>query len=207
MSDRRLIAYTDYKSPYAYLAKDPTYALAAATGVAVEWRPYVLNIPDFLGSARVDQDGTVVEADRTPHQWRRARYLYMDCRRKARARGIVIRATTKIWDSTLAAAGMLFAQRSGEAVFRRYHDTVFARFWERALDIEEAQEISRVLTHAGGDGAAFPAWAEQGRAEVAALSRQAEEQGVFGVPSFLIDGELFWGNETIPDVQARLAAR
>ncbi|HET6184984.1 MAG TPA: DsbA family protein [Acetobacteraceae bacterium] len=205
MSTHRLIAYTDYKSPYAYLAKGPTYELGEAFGIAVEWRPYILNIPDFLGSARIDADGKVIEADRTPHQWRRARYAYMDCRRKARARGLVLRATTKIWDSSLAAAGMLFAQQAGAAPFRRYHNAVFARFWQREIDIEDQEQIAAVLTEAGADGAAFPAWAEEGRARVAAISREAEEQGVFGVPSFLLDGELFWGNETIPDIEARLA--
>lgn len=206
MSERRLIAYTDYKSPYAYLAKDPTYALAEAFGLALEVRPYILNIPDFLGSARIDERGAVVEAERTPHQWRRARYVYMDCRRKARARGLVLRATTKIWDSSLAAAGMLFAQRASEAAFRRYHDAVFARFWAREIDVEDLGALVAVLNDAGADGAAFPSWAEEGRARIAALSREAEERGVFGVPSFLLDGELFWGNETLPDIRDRLAA-
>jgi hypothetical protein len=43
----------------------------------------------------------------------------MDCRRQARKRGLVIRGPQKIWDSTLAAAGMLYAQRADESVFRR----------------------------------------------------------------------------------------
>lgn len=207
MSERKLIAYTDYKSPYAYLAKDPTYALESEFGVRVEWRPYILNIPDFLGSARIDETGKVIEAERTPHQWRRARYAYMDCRRKARARGLVLRATTKIWDTTLAAAGMVFAQRAGDAVFRRYHDAVFARFWQREIDVEDAQALASVLDEAGSaDDADFADWADEGRARVAQISREAEEQGVFGVPSFLLNGELFWGNETLPDIRERLAA-
>jgi 2-hydroxychromene-2-carboxylate isomerase len=58
---RVITAYTDYKSPYAYLAKDSTYALATACGATVEWKPYVLDIPRYLGSARVDSAGNVVE--------------------------------------------------------------------------------------------------------------------------------------------------
>jgi 2-hydroxychromene-2-carboxylate isomerase len=204
MGTHRLIAYTDYKSPYAYLAKDPTYALERDCGIRVEWRPYILNIPNYLGSARLDESGRVVESHRTPHQWRRVRYSYMDCRRKGRARGLVIRGTTKIWDSTLAAAGMLFAQAAGDDIFRRYHDAVFARFWQREIDIEDPEAIAAALTEAGADGAAFPAWADQGQARVTEISQDAEEQGVFGVPSFLLDGELFWGNETLPDIRERL---
>ncbi len=47
--------YSDYKSPYSYLAKDLTYELERQTGVTLEWLPYTLDIPSYLGSARVDR--------------------------------------------------------------------------------------------------------------------------------------------------------
>lgn len=198
--------YTDYKSPYAYLAKDLTYELERDFPVRLTILPYVLDIPSFLGSARVDADGVVQEQDRNAHQWRRVKYSYMDCRRAARKRGLTIRGPRRIWDSVLAAAGMLYAQRAGDAVFRRYHDLVFERFWQRALDIEDVAVISAALTEAGADGAGFASYAEAGRAEVAEISRAAEAQGVFGVPTFVLDGELFWGREHLPDIRDMLAA-
>jgi len=204
---RRVTIYTDYKSPYAYLAKDLAYELERDLPVRLEWLPYVLDIPSFLGSARVDADGTVLEEDRSAHQWRRVRYSYMDCRRQARKRGLVIRGPQKIWDSTLAAAGMLHAQRAGDAVFRRYHDAIFERFWKRELDIEDTTAIGAVLAESGADGAAFAAHAQVGRDEVAAISRAAEAKGVFGVPTFVVDDELFWGREHLPDIHAMLSDR
>jgi 2-hydroxychromene-2-carboxylate isomerase len=203
---RSITAYTDYKSPYAYLAKDLTYALERDLAVRVEWLPYVLDIPAYLGSARVDAEGRVLEENRNAHQWRRVRYSYMDCRRQARKRGLVIRGPQKIWDSSLAAAGMLFAKRAGDAVFRRYHDSVFERFWKRELDIEDAVIIGNVLAEAGADAAAFAKQAPPLREEVVTLSQAAEERGVFGVPSFIVDGELFWGSEHLPDIRAMLSA-
>ncbi|HME26699.1 MAG TPA: DsbA family protein [Acetobacteraceae bacterium] len=202
---RRVTVYTDYKSPYAYLAKDLAYELERDFPVRLEWLPYVLDIPSFLGSARVDADGSVLEQNRNAHQWRRVRYSYMDCRRQARKRGLVIRGPQKIWDSALAAAGMLYAQRYGDAVFRRYHDTVFERFWRRELDIEDVAVIAAVLAESGADGGGFTAAAETGREEVARISRAAEAKGVFGVPSFVVDDELFWGREHLPDIRAMLA--
>lgn len=202
---REIIAYTDYKSPYAYLAKDLTYELERDFGVVIRWRPYILDIPSFLGSARITARGKVVEEDRNAHQWRRVRYSYMDCRRQAGKRGLVIRGPLKIWDSTLAGAGMLYAQRRGSDVFRRYHDTVFERFWMRALDIEDTEVIGSLLTEVGADGAGFAKFAEAGRAEVAAISRAAEGLGVFGVPSFVLGEELFWGREHLPDIREMLA--
>jgi 2-hydroxychromene-2-carboxylate isomerase len=196
--------YTDYKSPYAFLAKDLVYALAHDTGVAIVWRPYVLDIPAYLGSAVVDADGTVLEADRNAHQWRRVRYSYMDCRRQARKRGLVIRGPRKIYDSATAAAGMLYAQQAGDAAFRHYHDTVFTRFWARDLDIEDVAALSRLLSEAGADGAGFTNFLPRGLEQVAAISQAAEAEGIFGVPSFVLNGELFWGSEHLPDIRTLL---
>jgi 2-hydroxychromene-2-carboxylate isomerase len=203
---RTVTAYIDYKSPYAYLAKDLAYELERDFPVRVDWLPYVLDIPSFLGSARVDDGGRVIEEARNPHQWRRVRYSYMDCRRQARKRGLVIRGPQKIWDSTLAACGMLYAKRQGDAALRRYHDITFERFWKRELDIEHPDVIGAVLAEAGADPAGFSAYSVgEGREELNRICRAAEAIGVFGVPSFVIDGELFWGREHLPDLREMLA--
>jgi 2-hydroxychromene-2-carboxylate isomerase len=203
---RTVTAYIDYKSPYAFLAKDPAYELERDFSVRIDWLPYVLDIPSFLGSARVDDTGNVIEEQRNAHQWRRVRYSYMDCRRQAKRRGLVIRGPQKIWDSTLAACGMLYAKRRGDKVLRRYHDLTFERFWKRELDIEDAAVVSGLLAEAGGDTVDFSAYLEgKGRAELERICRAAEEIGVFGVPSFVLDGELFWGREHLPDIRAMLA--
>jgi 2-hydroxychromene-2-carboxylate isomerase len=205
---RTLTVYIDYKSPYAYLAKDLAYALADEYPVRLDWLPYVLDIPSFLGSARVDASGRVIESERNAHQWRRVRYSYMDCRRAARKRGLVIRGPLKIWDSTLAACGMLYAKRHGEGVLHRYQDLTFERFWKRELDIEDPEIVGRVLGEAGIDSGGFAAYAaSEGRAEVGRICRAAEAAGVFGVPSFVIDGELFWGREHLPEIREMLGSR
>ena len=203
-----LTVYIDYKSPYAYLAKDAVYELERDFPVRVDWLPYRLDIPSFLGSARVDDSGRVLEEQRNAHQWRRVRYSYMDCRRQARKRGLVIRGTQKIWDTTLALCGLLYAKRLGDSVVRRYQDIIFERFWKRELDIEDVGVISGVLAEAGGDPVGFVDYAAgPGPAELETICRDAETAGVFGVPSFIVDGELFWGREHLPDIRETLAAR
>jgi 2-hydroxychromene-2-carboxylate isomerase len=204
---RTITVYTDYKSPYAYLAKDPAYELERDFAVRIDWLPYILDIPSFLGSARLDEQGRVVEESRNAHQWRRVKYSYMDCRRQARKRGLVIRGTQKIWDSTLAACGLIFAKRQGEGVLRHYNDITFARFWQRELDIEDPAVITAVLAEAGADSAGFAEYAAgAGPREVDRISRAAEETGIFGVPTFVIDGEQFWGSEHLPDIREMLSA-
>lgn len=205
---RTVTIYIDYKSPYAYLAKDLAYALADEFPLRLDWLPYILDIPSFLGSARVDDSGRVIESERNAHQWRRVRYSYMDCRRAARKRGLVIRGPLKIWDSTLAACGMLYAKQHGEGVLRRYHDLTFERFWKRELDIEDLSVVRRVLGEAGIETAGFAAYAaSEGCLEVGRISRAAEAAGIFGVPSFVLDGELYWGREHLPEIREILGSR
>jgi 2-hydroxychromene-2-carboxylate isomerase len=100
---------------------------------------------------------------------------------------------------------MLYAKRQEDAVFRRYHDTIFGRFWKRELDIEDVGVISGVLAEAGANPAEFPDYsAGPGRAELEAVCHAAEAIGVFGVPSFVLDGELFWGREHLPEIREML---
>jgi 2-hydroxychromene-2-carboxylate isomerase len=204
MTKRTLKIYSDYKSPYAYLAKDPAYALERETGVTIEWLPYTLDIPAYLGSATVDGSGKVVEQTRNAHQWRRVKYSYMDCRREANRVGLTIRGPRKIFDSRRANIGMLYAQRHG--VFRPYHDRVFERFWRRDLDLENAAALAAVLEEAGADTKNFVAFLDgEGSQQLDTIQREAEAAGVFGVPSYLLDdGDLYWGREHLPRIRERL---
>jgi 2-hydroxychromene-2-carboxylate isomerase len=203
---RTIRVYSDYKSPYAHLAKDPTYELERETGAKVEWLPYTLDIPAYLGSASVDAGGKVVAESRNAHQWRRVKYSYMDCRREANRRGLTIRGPRKIFDSTLANMGMLYAQRHG--VFRSYHDRVFERFWKRELDIESPAALAAVLEECGAQSKDFAAFAAgEGRRELYRIQQEAEAAGVFGVPSYLLDdGDLYWGREHLPRIRESLTA-
>jgi len=203
---KTISVYSDYKSPYAFLAKDLIYELEDQFDVHLEWLPYTLDIPSYLGSARLDEHGEVIESSRNAHQWRRVRYSYMDCRREARKRGLVVLGTRKIWDSSIAAIGMLWAKRQGRHRFRAYHDRVFERFWRRELDIERAEAIASVLSEVDADGSGFRSYlAGAGRIEHDTIRESAEAAGVFGVPSFIVDGELFWGREHLADIKEKLA--
>ena len=206
-SMKTLVVYTDYKSPYAFLAKDLIYELEDELETRFDWLPYTLDIPSFLGSALKSEDGKIIESARNAHQWRRVRYCYLDCGREALRRGLTIRAPRKMWDSSLAAIGMLWAKRQGTVVFRAYHDGVFERFWRRELDIENPTAIATLLVEAGAATAGLGDYlADEGRHEHDAIREAAEAAGVFGVPSFMIGGELFWGREHLPSIRQLLLA-
>lgn len=196
----KIIHYFDYKSPYAYLAQEATYALERDYGISIEWQPYTLDIPAYLGAAELDVEGRDTVGTRNAHQWRRVKYSYMDCRREANRRGLVIRGPRKIYDSSIAHIGFYYARERGS--WRAYHDRVFEMFWRRELDIEDPRVIVQELERAGIDAGGFPAFlAADGRKLHDRLRREADDAGVFGVPSWLVDGELFWGAERLERVR------
>jgi 2-hydroxychromene-2-carboxylate isomerase len=200
----QLIHYFDYKSPYAYLAQADTLALGTEFGVNIIFEPYTLDIPSYLGAAALDDQGQDTINTRNAHQWRRVRYSYMDCRREGSRQGLVIRGPKKIFDSSLAHIGFYFAQDQGD--FRPYHQAVFERFWRRELDIEDAHVLTAVLADTGYKAEGFARYLErEGRERHDAQRTLAEQTGVFGVPSLMLDNELFWGAERIERVREKLS--
>ncbi|WFU82477.1 DsbA family protein [Bradyrhizobium sp. CIAT3101] len=189
---KSLTLYADYRSPFSYLAKDEAYALEKELGVTIAWRPFAVDIESAYG-------GTVEE--RTERDWRKVRYSYMDARRLANRRGLIVRGPQKIYNGNNVHIGMLHAQRAGNDVFRRYHDEVYERFWCRDLEIEDLTAVRDVLVKAGADGAAYEDLVRSGEGlrEYTQVVAEAEERGVFGVPTFVVDetGELFWGTDRL----------
>ena len=82
---------------------------------------------------------------------------------------------------------------------------MFERVFRRELDPDDPEHVRAALAEVGGD---VPAWSRRlgnGAAELDAIRRRAEAEGVFGVPSFVLDGELFWGTDTLPQIRQRLS--
>jgi 2-hydroxychromene-2-carboxylate isomerase len=206
--DAALAVYIDLKSPYAFIAIAPTRAMAAAVGVTIEWRPFTLDIPSYLGSARLDARGKVAASDRTPQQWTGVRYAYRDARRYASLRGRTLRGTEKIWDSTLAGIAMLWARKQGAAVFDRFLDDAYERFWRRELDIEDPAVVEATLARVGATVEGFRAFADgPGRVALAASNQHAFDAGVFGVPTYLVGDEMWFGREHLPRVAWLLSGK
>jgi len=195
MERPRVTIYTDYKSPYAFVANAKLLALEEEEDVELDWLPYTLRIAEFMGTVE----------ERTPHFWRKVRYSYMDARRFANAQGLTIKGPRRIYDAFYSSAGMLFAKRHG--FFRSYHDTVFHRFWNHELELDEFDEIAAIITEAGGSASEFEAYVRgSAREEHDRIIAEAEALGVFGVPTMVFNGELFWGGDRIPLLIERIRA-
>ena len=189
--------YYDYKSPFAYLAMHPAYALMESHRVRLHYIPHELNVRGAFGG----------ELDERPErEWRKVRYLYLDARRYANARGMIIRGPQKIFDSKLSLMSGLFADQHG--LFRPYSDRVFERFFKRELDIENAAALAAVHERNGPRRRRIPALRRSRRPArtVRRHSPQGDRDGVFGVPTFIVDGEPFWGNDRVEWIVKKLDA-
>jgi 2-hydroxychromene-2-carboxylate isomerase len=186
--------YIDFKSPYAYLAIAPTRLLERDFHVALDWMPLTLHIPNYLDA--VDE--------RTAHNWRRVRYSYMDARRLANRVGLTIRGPQKVFDTRIASIALMYAK--GKPGFDRFVDLGFERFFKRELDVENEQVMAALLQEAGIDASGFGAYLHgPGGRQHDADRVKTEESGVFGVPSLVLRGEIFWGGDRLDLVRERLS--
>lgn len=195
-----VVVYTDYKSPYAYVADGPIRALATEYPVAIDWRPYTLRIAEYLDPV----------ASRSEHNWRKVKYAYMDARRLANRHGLTLKGPRRIYDGELASLGMLFARKHG--FFDTYHLSTFERFWRHDLDLDSTDEMHAHIAACGGSVEAFKAYVDgPGRSEHAAIVREAEAAGIFGVPMVSFEGQLYWGGDRLwmvrEAIEAALTAR
>ena len=195
MTDAIVTLYVDYRSPYSYLVKEDAYRLEDDFRVRIDWYPYQVDLQSVYGA--VEQ--------RTEAEWRKVRYLYMDVRRLANKRGLTIKGTRRIYDPTLASLGMLYAKSLG--VLRQYHDAVLAKFWTHETEIDCSEDIEAAVVEAGATAEGFRAFATgEGVMQLHRVYEAADAQGVFGVPTFIFRGELFWGVDRIGLLRDCLAA-
>ena len=190
-----ITAYTDVRSPYTFVAKAEVYQWEKDFGVTVDWWPYTTPLEEAFGPAE----------GRNERELRKIKYTYMNVRRIGAAQGLTIRGTKRIFDPTPAHVGLLQAKDDG--IFRAFHDHAFDRVFRRELDPDDPDHVRTVLAELGGDVESWFRRLANGAAELNAINRLAEAQGVFGVPSFVLDGELFWGTDTLPQIRQRLSER
>jgi len=191
---REIKLYFAYTSPFTYLAMAPAYALERSHRVRIRYIPYGVNIRKTYGNL------DIAGADR-----RKVRYLYIDARRIAKERGLTIYPPKKIFSCRNAFYGGLFAESHRR--FREYSDRVFERFWRAELDVEDRDAISAVITEIGLEAGAFARYADSSaRADLDACFAEADRDGIFGVPTFIAEGEPFWGEDRIDWVIRKLDA-
>lgn len=195
MSARPPIRFVlDFLSPYAYLASTRIDEIARTYD-----RPLVLE-PVLFG-AMLDAFGTVGPAEVAAKR----EHTYLDVVRKAALFGVPVVFPPRHPFAPLPAlrAATSFVEPDERA---RAVAALFAAVWGRGQAIDTPETVARALDAAGLDGAGASARAASPEVK-AALHRATSEaiaRGVFGVPTFEVEGERFWGTDALPSLQAFL---
>lgn len=109
-------------------------------------------------------------------------------------------------NTLLIMRGLVAARRIG--VEQAYLDAVMAGMWERGLKMDDPQVVAAALTEAGLDAEAILAATQEPevKAELLANTERAAARGAFGIPTFFVGDEMFFGKERLGQVEEELAA-
>ncbi len=178
--------YFDLISPYGYLASTKVEALAARYGRAVDWRPVLLGITVMKVMGLPPLMQTPLKRD----------YIALDKPRMAKLLGVpLVQHGLEGVNSLAASRAFLWLKAADPALAARFARRMYARLWAAGRDITPAGVVADEAAALGADRAAVLAAIESPRMkeELKAAVEAAIAKGVFGVPTFIVDGESIWG--------------
>ena len=191
----------DFGSPNAYLAWQVLPQIAERTGAAINIVPCLLG-----GIFKATNNASPMVAFGAVKG--KLAYEGLETRRYVAKHGIGrFRQNPHFPVNTLAIMrGLVAARRMG--VGEPYLAAVLAAMWEQGEKMDDPEVVKRVLDAAGLDGAALIAATQDPdvKAELVANTEAAVERGVFGIPTFFVDGEMFFGKDRLGQVEEEAAA-
>ena len=189
--------WLDFSSPYGYMASRRIEALAARHGRTVDWRPMLLGVAfKIAGTAPLTE--VPLKGD----------YSRRDFARSARFAGVPFNMPSPFPVGTVTAArALLWLKKAHPERVRDFVHALLRAYFVEGRNIGEAPVVAQVADEIGLDAAEMavavqdPAIKDQLKRDVdAAIAR-----GVFGSPFIFVDGEPFWGNDRLPQVERWLA--
>jgi 2-hydroxychromene-2-carboxylate isomerase len=186
--------YADPISPYVWLNAPSAIARIEAAGAQVRLQPVLfagmLNAHGHKGPAEIPA--------------KRA-YTFRDVMRQAARQGLPFTGPPGHPFNPLLALRMCTAVAS-ERERRRLMLALLSACWERGEDISDPGTAARIASACDLDGPALVSAAKQPQVkqQLAAATGQAIKDGVFGVPTFRLGDELFWGGDRLDALLWRL---
>lgn len=190
--------YFDFISPYAYIGWKRIHALAEKHGRKV------VPVP-ILFAAVLDANHTKGPAEIPSKRV----YVFKDAYRHAHLHHIPFGPPPAHPFNPLLALRIASLPDSAESR-RRVIDILFDAVWSGGgPGVTDPEAVAHLLTREGLDGASLVARASAQEAKDAVRHATADAlvRGIFGVPSIDADGEIFWGADSFPFVEARLEGR
>lgn len=196
---RQIDYYFTLLSPWTYLGHDAFIALAKQHGLAVRYRPTPLR-------SVFDETGGLPLPKRHPV---RQRYRVLELQRWRARRGLPLTLFPKFfpYDVSLADRIVLAIVARGEDP-AGFIGEVLADVWAREQDMSRPELVLAAAKRAGLDPAGLieAAGSEATSQAYQAAIAEAVEAGVFGAPSYVLDGEIFWGQDRLDLLADALAS-
>jgi len=193
MAERDLYFHFDYISPYAYLAWNRLQTFAPEHGLRIVLQP-------TLFAGLLNEHGHKGPAEIPPKRL----YMFKDCLRIAARMNVPLRPPASHPFNPLAAlrASLLDME---EDVRRALVTRLYAATWAESRDVGSPAVVAELCAEVGVPDALERIGDPAVKKRLFEGTRQAIERGVFGVPTMIVDGELFWGTDSFPHLQRFLA--
>lgn len=182
--------YFSLPSPWAYIGHKPFMELVKTHGLKVNYKPV------FLGELFAETGGLPL-GKRHPV---RQRYRFLELQRWREKRGLDFKLQPKNWpfDGRLADGTVIAALEAGldpDAFLRK----AYAAVWEKEENLADPAVLARLADEAGLPGKQLVERSPS--AEISAKYEQnqkdAQAGDVFGSPGYVLNGEVFWGQDRI----------
>jgi 2-hydroxychromene-2-carboxylate isomerase len=203
--EKTLSTTVDYyftpQSPWTYLGHERFARLARAAGAAVRV------LPIDLGGKVFPISGGLPLGQRAPQ---RQAYRLLELKRYSQFHGLPLNVKPKFFPVSGDDASRLIIAvdlHDGAEAAMKISGAIFTALWAQERHIADEKVLAELLTECGLNGARLDqsySQAAQERYEI--NTEQAIEAGVFGAPSYLIEGELFWGQDRLGFVERKLKA-
>jgi 2-hydroxychromene-2-carboxylate isomerase len=185
--------YFDFSSPYSYLLSEQIEALATRYGRSVRYKP------TLLGAVfKVSGMGPLTEVPL------KGEYSKRDIARSARFAGVSFQMPDPFPVSAVnPSRALLWLQSTGSAKSVPFVHQVFRAYFAQNRNISDPAVVCAVGAELGVDPQAMAA-AMQDPAIKDKLKAAVDEsiaRGVFGAPLVFVDGEPFWGNDRLPQIE------
>lgn len=188
---KHITFYLDFISPYAYLAFE-------ALPVALMGHSYSVTYKPLLFAALLKHHGQLGPAEIAgKREWTYRQVLW-----QARAQGVDLQLPAQHPFNPLPLLRLAVACDAQGLPNRYVCETLFKHVWQGGLDAADPQRL-QALTDGLAPSRALQS--DTAKAQLKAHTDEAIAQGVFGVPTFAVDGKLFWGLDALPMLQAYLA--
>jgi len=186
----------DFGSPYSYLAYKQLPKVAASRGATILWTPVLLG-----GIFQATGNHSPIDVPS------KGQYSFVDLKRWASSYGVKMTMNPNFPINTLSLMrGAVAMQMRSHEEFERYLDVVFEAMFGKPRNLNLATEVALMLDESGFESATFMALISEAtvKEKLKINTQEAVKRGVFGVPTFFVGNEMYWGQDRLHFVDATL---